>query len=187
MVHIKATDGGNLRVSVDQVDSTTNSLKTLDYSHAELHSGNHYNSRQYFTLAKNATRDLLIITPDTTRWAHALFELYTTAAPVTITIYEDTITSADGTLAPTVNRNRNFPDDNTTIVYDNPTVTTPGTMISDSYFGAGKFDSGTVRSTNELLLKQNTKYLVRMVEQNVAITVINLVIDWYEHTNVPPT
>ena len=41
MADTKVT-GNNLRVSVDQVETTTNSLKTIDYSHAELHGGAHF-------------------------------------------------------------------------------------------------------------------------------------------------
>ena len=40
-----------------------------------------------------------------------------------------------------------------------------------------KFDA------EEIILKQNTRYLVRVTEQNVNPSIINFDFDWYEHQN----
>jgi len=170
-------------VSVAQVEKTTDSLQVISYSHAELHSGNHYHANKFETLAKNATRDILIVTPDTPRWAHMILEASTTASPITATLYEGVTTSNDGVIDGARNRNRNFPDNNTTIVYDNPVVTDLGDLLHAVYIGSGRGDGDGARDAEEILLKQNTKYLFRIVEQNVTATVVSWVFDWYEHTN----
>jgi len=170
-------------VDVNQVDPTTNSLKVLDYAHAELHSGDHFAVRNFELVAKNATKDILIVTPDTARWAHMVIGLESASSVVVGTLYEATVTSSDGTLDGARNRNRNFPDDNTTLVYEDPTVTTVGDLIYTASVGSGRNIGGGARDSEEIILKQNTKYLFRMTEQNVVATVVNWVFDWYEHTN----
>lgn len=189
-VNIGAIDGQvghNLLVSVDQVESTTNSLKIIDYSHAELHNGDHYIKRSYEVLAKAGVKELLIVTPDTTRWCHMLIGIDNIDSSIVVEMFEGVTTSADGTLANSRNRNRTFTDNNTTLIYEDPTVTagdTPANIIQDGYFGAGKNSGGGgVRDSEEVLLKQNTKYLIRITEQNIVATVINWSFDWYEHTN----
>jgi len=52
------------------------------------------------------------------------------------------------------------------------------------YLGSSKTSGGGVRDNEEILLKQNTKYLLRIIEPNIAATNINWVLDWYEHTNI---
>lgn len=51
-------------------------------------------------------------------------------------------------------------------------------------FGAGKnSDGGGTRDSQEIILKQNSTYLVRVTENNIQATNINVVFDWYEHTD----
>ena len=173
-----------LDVNIPNIDVHTNAIETIEIGHSEIHNGNHYVVRNYEALAKAATRDVLIVTPNTTEWAHLVIEVETTAAPVVGTLYEATVTSANGTLDVAKNRNRNFANDNTTLIYNSPTVTSVGTMLFSSYMGGGKGIGGRARDIEEIILKQNTKYLLRMTEQNIAVTVINWVLDWYEHTSI---
>lgn len=182
-LNIKSTDGGNLRVTVDQVETTTNSLKTITYSHAELHGGDHFVTRQYETLAKNGVRDILIITPDTTRWAHFTMAAESSSSVVVAEFFEGATVSANGTLDGGFNRNRNSVKTNTTLIYDNPTITTPGTSLYSAYIGSGKGIGGGSRDTEEIMLKQNTIYLLRLTEQNIVATTVTWTLDWYEHTN----
>ncbi len=167
-----------------RIDASTNSLQTVSYEHHEVHSGTHYTYRSCHALAKNATLDHLIITPNTTSWAHMTVSVDTTAGEVVVGLYEDTTTSADGALENTVNRNRNVADNNTTEVYEAPTVTGVGTLLAEACFGAGKKGfGGSARDHEEFILKQNTKYLLRVAEQNVLACDLNIVFDWYEHTD----
>lgn len=171
-------------VSISQRDLTTDSLRVVDYAHAELHSGSHYNYRRYHNVPKNGTKDHLIITPNTTKWAHFVVDVEAITSSVIVYLYEGATYSAVGTPETPINRNRNYTNGNTTLIYEDPTITAVGTLLADTYVGAGKnSEGGRVRDQQEIILKQNTVYLVRVVEQNIAATPVNIAFDWYEHTN----
>jgi ribosomal protein L35 len=183
-LNIKTTAGGNLRVTVDQVDTTTNSLKVINYSHAELHGGDHFAVKKTEALARNTRKDILIVTPNTTRWAHMIKGIESTESLITVSFYENTVTSADGTLDGGYNRNRNSATAHTTVVYEGPTVTSVGTLLYSMAVGVGRGVGGSTRDDEEILLKQNTKYLLRITEANIANTIINWSLDWYEHVSL---
>ena len=171
-------------VITSPLDSATGALETLDYAHHEIHSGTHYAYRSYHAISKNTTLDHLIITPDTTKWAHMVISVESTAGETSVNLYEDTVTSDLGTLENSHNRNRNIANNNTTEIYEAPTVTSAGTVLAGAYFGTGKKGfGGGGRDQEEYVLKQNTKYLLRITEENFANTNVTMVFDWYEHTN----
>jgi len=177
--------GNNLLVSVDQVEQTTNSLKVIDYAHAELHGGDHFIIRLNTLISKNGTYDILFITPNTIRWSHFVPGVESLSSSVSATLYESPTTTANGTAIPIRNRNRNTGDGNNTLLaFHTPTVTSVGTTILGSVIiGSGKNTGGSTRDSEEFILKQNTKYLLRITEQNIVATKVNYSIDWYEHTN----
>jgi hypothetical protein len=177
-------NGSNLDVSLDQVERTTNSVKTITYAHAALHDGEHYSIKGTEELVKNTSKEILIVTPNTTKWAHTTIQVESLDSAVVVTLFEGTTTSADGTGITARNRNRNVADDNTTLYYAAPTITDDGTAIYTYRLGSGKTVGGGARDSEEIVLKQNTKYLLRITEPNVANTNINWVFDWYEHTNL---
>lgn len=165
-------------------DDSTGALEVVDYAHHEVHSGSHFAYRDYYSIAKNGLKEFLVVTPDTTKWAHMVIGFEANTSTVVVEMFEDTITSTDGTLEPVKNRNRNSVKTNTTLLYENPTVGTDGTEIFSGIYGAGRNSSGGGgRDTEEIVLKQNTKYLIRITEQNIAATDVNILIDWYEHTD----
>lgn len=183
-LNIKSTTGGNLRVTVDQVEPTTNSIKTMDYAHAELHAGDHYVVRTYISITKNTSYDFLLISPNTLKWSHIIREYDSLSSSIVASLYENTTTSANGTSVTTYNRNRNSTNTSSLLIYHTPTVTTTGTLISSVIVGSGKGAGGSNREISEIILKQNTKYLIRITEQNIADTYVNVLFDWYEHTNL---
>lgn len=180
---IQGDTGFNLKVSLDQVEQTTNSVQVIDYAHGELHGGTHYIVRKTALLAKNGTKELLVVTPNTTKWAHMVIGLEATDSAVKGYLFEAPTITAIGTLDGARNRNRNVADNNTTLFYENPTVTATGTLLASYHLGSGKTSGGAARDAEEFVLKQNTLYLFRVVEPNVAATNINWTFDWYEHTN----
>lgn len=169
-----------------RADASTHSIQTVDYAHHEIHSGSHYFYASHHDVAKAGSIDHLIITPDTTKWAHMIIAVSSTAGQVHVELFEDATVSANGTLEPTMNRNRNVADNNTTEIYETPTVTTTGTVIDSSSFGTNNKNTsvgGGERGNNEIVLKQNSIYLFRVTETNVAATTVNILFDWYEHTD----
>jgi len=180
---VQGDTGNNLKVSLDQIEPTTNSVQVIAYAHGELHEGKHYQVRNTALLAKAGTKDILIVTPDTARWAHMVIGLETNDAAVTGYLFEAPTITASGTLDGARNRNRNYADNNTTLIYENPTVTAAGTLLAKYTIGSGKNSGGGARDNEEFVLKQNTPYLFRATEGNVSATNINWTFDWYEHTN----
>ena len=174
-----------INISGLSTDLSTDSLLTIDYPHHEIHSGSSFTYSDTHEIAKNGVIEHLIITPNTTKQAHFTISIGSTGGKVKFEVFEDTITSNDGDIEPLFNRNRNSVKSPTTILYENPVLVNDGTRIIQQTFGIKdkKSSGGGGRGTNEWILKQNTKYLFRVEELNVAATAINLQFDWYEHTS----
>jgi len=166
------------------VDSITNTLQTIDYAHHEVHGGSSFYYKDWYALLKNGTKEFLLVTPDTAEYAHFSYSIESVTSTVVAEIFEGATTSSDGTLEPARNRNRNVADDNTTLLYEDPTLLTDGTEIKGQILGAGRNSAGGLsRDDQEIVLKRNTKYLIRITEQNIDATSINIDLNWYEHTD----
>lgn len=175
---------GAFAVRTGSVDKTTDSIKTVDYSHAEIHSGSHYFYRETHDVARNTSIEHLILTPDTTRYAHMTIAVSNISSTVVVNLFEGTTPSAIGTIETVRNRNRNVAEANTTGVYEGPTITSDGSLLSSFSLGTGRNQpGGGSRDSEELILKRNTVYLLRITEQNIEATKVNITFDWYEHTD----
>lgn len=171
--------------AVPRLDASTQSLQVIDYAHHEIHAGSHYFYDDTHSLAKNASIMHLLVTPDTTKWAHLAFAVGSTGGQILVEMFEGPTVSNVGTIEPMFNRNRNFPDTPTTLLYETPTVSADGLRIDRATYGTTEKKSigGGDRSNSEIVLKQNTMYLFRISEQNVNPAVVNITFDWYEHTD----
>lgn len=174
-------------VSLWQTERTTNSIQVMEYSHAEIHSWSHYYAWNYYPLLKDWVKDILIVTPDSDRWAHMTVAVDTVTSSVVYELFENITTSNDWTRDNERNRNRNFTDNNTTFVYEDPIITWWATLVNrlvNRYFWAWRWSAwGWARDSEEILLKPNSKYLLRATEQWNVATIINITLDWYEHIN----
>jgi len=206
-VDINATAGGNLKVAVEEFDSalygplslatspsvgiatdhydeTTRALITYPYSHVEIHQGNHYLVGRTIDLTNSQVFDILLVTPNTTKWSHFI-EAFASEAESNVKLYEGTTTSADGTSIPSFNNNRNSANTAAMLVYHTPTITGIGTLLTEKNMGAGKAQGGSLsRGDKELILKQNTKYLVRITNNTTSNNWFNYDFEWYEHINL---
>lgn len=163
-------------------DSSTNAVNTIDYAHHEIHSGSSFTADYTVELANGATIDILVVTPNTTKWAHMEYILMCELESE-IKIYEGVTTSNDGTGLTEFNRNRNSATAATTLVSYTPTVSDVGTLIRTKHQGAGKTVGGETRDLSEIILKQNTKYLYRITNATSSVNWISFILSWYEHTN----
>ena len=166
-----------------QIDPYTAAFANIDHSHQEIHSGDMYSFFDVNDIANSATRDLLVITPNTTKWAHFTI-IVDGEAEFDYAIYEGATTSANGTSVSVFNRNRNSSNTNTTLVYHTPTVSGTGTMIGRKHIGGGKALGGTSRGAEEWILKQNTKYLIRITNSTTSDNFMSVEGVFYEHTNL---
>ena len=184
LIHLIKGLTSDTTAQVPRIDATTHTLQTIDYAHHKINEGNHFKvGYQDTSMATGDTITLLFVTPDTTRWAHWTLIAHATGA-VIVEVYEDT-DSTGGTAVGVKNRNRNVSGGNTTLVYHTPTVTTDGTKIIEKWVGSEGFKEdvgGDSRGNSELILKQNTKYLIRLTAVSDSIKGA-IGGDWYEHTD----
>lgn len=165
------------------LDGVSNAITVIDYAHHEIHSGSHFKAGyQDITMSTNDIIYLCFTTPDTTTWMHWVLTAQTTGA-ATIELYEAPTLSAEGTAVTPLNRNRNSAKVSAMVVKHTPTVTSPGTKISEKWVGSVGFKEttgGESRGGSELILKQNTQYLIKLTA-NADTIKCAIGGDWYEH------
>lgn len=169
---------------VPRVDAATHTLQTITYEHHEIHAGSHFFYADSVELGSGVSQVYLITTPDTTRWAHLVFSA-TGSAITTIDLYEGADRTGD-TAQTAYNNNRNSATEATVTIHKGITGgTTDGTRIYTLKSGAATAQSRTpviVQRDSEIILKQNTKYLLR-ITSGTAANLTNLQLEWYEHIN----
>jgi len=167
-----------------RIDSATNTLQTIEYEHHEIHAGSSFTASHKAAVAQSANLDLLIVTPNTSKYAHFTYE-FDCEKETELAIYEGvTATAGDAVVA--YNRDRNSATAATVVVTSTPTSITAGnTIIRSIHVGSGKTVGGGDRATHEFILKKNTKYLFRLTNMiSNADNDMSVKLDWYEHTNV---
>lgn len=182
------------------IDVITRALIIIDYSHHEVHAGNHYHATYSVADigAQSSPDDMITLswtTPDTTEWLHLIFAAICSSGARVRLIEGKT----GGGLSPTgliqsYNSNRN--SSNNSVILDvaganqsqvsfDATLFTGGIVLVDEHIGAdgqgNSFIGGESRGDQEFILKQDTPYQLSIFEvDNVPGT---LQMSWYEHTN----
>ena len=166
------------------IDASTSSLQTLDYSHHEMHEGEHYFIKTWLNITGAGTvAYFMFTTPNTTKWAHAR-ALMTGEAGFQIEIYEGGTVSANGTQVLGVNNNRNSVNTAGLLAYAAPTVTTDGTLIWDAKTGTGRDATGVSPALGyEIIAKQNETYLFKITKDASGTNYLDIDFFWYEHTD----
>ena len=168
-------------------DRLSHAVTVISSDHRQVHDGMVFHANNRFTnLANGATRDILFSVPADS-FPHVRAALYSIeAGPVDILAYEDTTTSADGTAVTLFNRNRNSSKTPDVTITAGPTVTDVGTLIHDRYVpsagGQGQNHVGVITPSfgEEWILKPNTKYLLRLINNSGAAIDGTIEIIWYE-------
>lgn len=176
-----------------EIDIATRVLIGIDYAHHEVHSGSHYFTGYSAALTSGQVLTIGITTPNTTKLPHMLIG-YNSADEALFELLED-VTSFSGGLSLTAynsDRNSSSTSGLTLIAgHTGSNLITPtgGTVIFNEYYGeAGATPSragagGGNRNDNEIILKQNTKYLFRITDQSASGNNSSITLEWYEHTN----
>lgn len=148
----------------------------IDSAHTEIHGGEHYFLEGTATLASGGTMAFGITTPDTTDWAHMLFELDSNGQ-LSFDLYEDGTWIIGVTETP-MNNNRNSANTSGLLIVSNPDFI-EGTLIASGQWGDKKF-GGAADREYELILRQNTDY-VWQFNSGVASNLILYDLSYYEH------
>lgn len=167
-------------------DLSTRAQVGIPYEHHEVHNGLLFYVTDTASLDDGNSRELLFETPNTTKWMHFTFKT-TGSFETTVYLYEDT-TKTTGTAMTEWNHNRNSSTTATMVVTHTPGSSGDGSLIYTAYFGADAGPAATggirgdTRPEQEIVLKQNAKYLLR-VTSGTDSNAITTVAAWYEHAD----
>ena len=174
-----------------RIDASTNSLNCISYEHHEIHGGSLYTAEDNASGGSGTKATISFTTPDTTKWAHAIFTVRANVESHYTLGEGATITAASGADYVPRNQNRNSGNASALIsagsaggagkVTIGGTVTNFGTVLETIHFGSGK-QGGEGRGMREWVLKQNTTYACE-VETEAASSECTIEIHWYEHTD----
>ena len=186
------------------LDSATKAAEVIDYAHHEIHSGSSFvASTGQMVSDTNDRTAIALVTPNTTRWLH-MVAIATASEAAWFYIREaPTITNNQGATLAAYNRDRNSTTATTAIntavnpsaagnvTYfaeaDQADYTENGTLIHQELLASGSRNStsgGGSRGLAEVILKQNTAYLFYLKSLNANDNYHNIILDWYEHTNL---
>ena len=166
------------------IDAATETQQTIDYSHHEIHGGSHYFLSNYTTLDLASSVVFGVIVPDVTKWPHMLFDFQCTGE-TEFEIYE-TASFTSGTTVTAINNDRNSANTSNLDIRQDPTVVSMGSLIAAQLVGVAQNPTrgvgGIARRDDEIILKQNTKYIFQFTSGNDSNN-ISYRAYWYEHTN----
>ena len=177
-------DGTNMRLI--RLDTSTNSLQVIDYAHHEIHSGSHYYVQGFLELDDADTFYMKMVTPDTTKWSHFIFDIKSTGICTTYLDEGATGGMAGGSSVIPLNNNRNSIKTSGMVFTSGVTVATSYTtrIENDKWGAAGFKDSigGGSGREDEIILKQGTTYQ-RTFISGADSNIIQFKASWYEHTD----
>jgi hypothetical protein len=184
-----ATDKIHIQVykKTDYLDRATQGVNVLEYEHHEVHAGSHFYNVNFFVLGNNENYDIAFKTADTKKWVHFVENISGTSQ-TEFRIYEGA-TVTGGTPLTIFNNDRNSSNISESTLVHTPTVNELGALIYPMSSGlagnppsrAQATDGITTRS-RELILKQNTTYLIRLTSKQAG-NIVGYEMEWYEHTN----
>jgi hypothetical protein len=158
-------------------DGVTRGIVTIDYAHHEIHDGTSFHCWYHADKSIGTDLDLGIITPNTSTWSHLIFA-FENESETDIILYESA-NFVTGSTITIYNSNRNSAITSGMLVSHTPTLITTGTTsIIGWHSGSGRGAGSQVRAEDEILLKQNTKYLFRLTATAAGWIAVKL--GWYE-------
>jgi hypothetical protein len=169
-----------------QGDGVSSALMVVDPVHHEVHEGDHY---KFCVIDEVLDSDeelrYILTTPNTTKWSHLVYDV-SGSLKTKIELYEST-THTNGAPQTSYNSNRNSSNIAGMTVNIANSDGADGTEIECYSFGSATIGitggrGGQSRGDSEWLLKQNTKYLVKVTSGNDGNNV-SLKLSWYEHTS----
>jgi len=167
-------------------DDYAHAVSVINTAHRHVHDGFFFHMSGRTSLGIGATYNMLISVPAGCypHFQDIIFNIGD--SPGDIFVFEGTTTSADGTPVTAFNRNRNSANTPSLQVFHTPTITGDGSQIHDRYIvdngGLGSNQIGVYRSAQgeEWVLKPDTKYLVRYVNNSGNAIILGFEGAWYE-------
>jgi hypothetical protein len=170
-----------------KVDTATNAVMVVDYSHHEIHGGSGYLAIYSALKADTEFIEVRIQTPNTTKWAHMVMDIECALAGYIQLWMNTTKTHVTGNAIVPMNRDHNSSSASGLTLCHTPAGTESATAALAEYVGAAASGGrvavgGEANSRAEFILKQNTAYLIRATSRADG-NALSIILDWYEHTN----
>lgn len=175
-------DGGGLERPRRAKVGDDGRLVTLDTVHDRIHTGEFFSAGHFDpALGAAATQDILFSTGAIAPHTEIDGQV---GQSVRALLYEDTTVSAAGSPLPGFNRLRTSGKTALSAATLAPTITLVGTVIFSGYINGGsqgQSQGGDLSSFAEYVLKPNSLYLLRLINNLAAgATFAQLGINWYE-------
>lgn len=165
---------------VMNIDNNSQALITIASDHHEIHEGHSFVIHDFADVTgAGTTFDIRIVTPDTTTLAHMGFN-FSSGDEFTYALYEGA-TLSGGTAFTPHNADRNSAQTSVLTITSSPTVTAVGTHLISWKTGTGNKTGGLGASRNEMLMKRNTTYLLRITRVPAGTGWAEYSMNWYEH------
>lgn len=170
-----------INIDHTHTDEATRAVNVIDYPHHEIHGGSGYTFTRKVVIPAANDEELLIVTPNTTKWAHMIWSFICDAA-FSVDIYENTGLTTPTDLTSTImNRDRNSGKTSGLTIGHTPAGGAGDGALIWSFSGGANKTVTNAEGREEIILKQNEEYLIRLsASQNDVATIL---LDWYEHTN----
>lgn len=166
------------------VEQFSRAMKAIEISHVFIHAGETFRYSNPVTLGSAASQDYMITTPASGKSMHMIMSIDGTAV-TSFFVYEAGDRTGT-TLQTYYNANRNSTNTSTATIHKGTSGgTTDGTLIASYASGTATNQSrgsSNVSHDSEWVLKQNTKYIIR-ITSGTAGNLCNLYLEWYEHVS----
>lgn len=136
------------------------------------------------SVANSATVDILLVTDGLD--SH-LVSAVSAGGDVYVELFEDVVVSSNGTEIVPINVNRNSSLTSLIKTYHTPTISSTGTQLRKVYLSGGGggnsqgvLGAGLARPNTEIVLKKNTKYLLRVTNKSGQAKTIGVEVMFYE-------
>ena len=137
-----------------RIDGATNSLQTIEYAHHEIHDGHHFYLVGHATLGNADSLHVKLVTPDTTKWGHFIWEINSSGIMTAVDLTEDATGGMAGGARPTIHaNNRNVgcwtgshtaAGNHATIMTDSAASFTVDALIGKQIFNSTDGSSGII-------------------------------------------
>lgn len=169
---------------IDAIDPTANALKTTSEAHHEVHEGNHFEVAGSFSLASGDTSLIVFDVADSIKYSHMVFAFDVLAATTIVISEGGAYIRAPDTLN-VVNNNRNVSIlsimDTVFVIHNDSTlISRYGTTLFTHTLGAGQKTAGTLKREAELILKNDSLFVVK-ITSDAASNKVDYEFLWYEH------
>lgn len=160
-----------------------NPISEIDEIHYRIHDGLHFVASNISTGVNVASpKQFLLITPNTTTRVHFIYMIESGSSGIKVEIFETTVVTGNGSAITAVNNNRNSSNVAEFLVFQDPVVTSDGTLLHAEQAGTtttGARVETSVSHLDEFVLNQNTKYEIKVTVLANG-TDVSSHLHWYE-------